>query len=96
MGAEAGVVKEVDVALALGFPLPQALANALRSTLAQVAGAEGWRAQEMTMMLGGYRGRVYGSRRDRLAELVGGTREDVDRWIEQEARRRTTRSPAAA
>jgi hypothetical protein len=82
------VVKSIELSLLLGHPLGQVLPTALGATLATLARSEGWRPVELSMMLNGYPGRVYSFRRDRIAELTGASRADIDRWIDIEAERR--------
>lgn len=88
-------VKGVEISLALGHSLAEAIAAATGKKLGHLASEEGWGKIELTMMLRGYRGRVYPARRDRLAEILGTTREVVDGWIAKETARAAEQKAAA-
>lgn len=95
-GVKAAATVGVPVLLALGFPLSQAVQRALGLSVTALARQEGWDRSLLSMVLNAHRHRVCPGIRDRLAEMLGATRGEVDAWIAAEAARRAEATPCSA
>ena len=82
MPHEGEAVKRIEAAMSLGFSVSEAVQKALGRHLSQFAEEHGHRQSEVSMCLGGYPGRTYGTIRDDLSGALGIERAELDALID--------------